>query len=155
MTETTHTIQATADIPLAATSYAPAEAPSVAVVISSGTGFARSFYKRLAAYFCEQGAWVLTYDFRGIGASANPTLLQEADLPDWGSDLDAVLRWVREAQPDLPVVHLGHSAGGHVVAFSEESRRIHKHLFVAAGAGTLWQHFVSRWPLELYFWWVQ
>lgn len=140
-------------VTLAATVFAPDGPATVAVVVSSGTGFRRRTYRHLAAWLCERGALVVTYDFRGIGDSATDALLQEADLPDWGRDLDAVLAWVAEAHPDLPVVHLGHSAGGHIVGFSRRARRVRRHLFVAVGAGTLWQHFVRRWPLELWFWW--
>ena len=153
MTLATHTVLSEPGISLAATSYAPDGPPQVAVILSSGTGFARSFYRRLAGYLCDQGAYVVTYDFRGIAESSSPELLRTADLPDWGKDLDAVIRWVRDTHPGLPVVHLGHSAGGHIVAFSKEARHVQKHLFVAVGSGTLWHHFVSRWPLETYFWW--
>ncbi|MEM8711136.1 MAG: alpha/beta fold hydrolase [Planctomycetota bacterium] len=141
-------------VSLTTTVYRPDVSPSVAIVMSSGTGFGRSFYRRLAEFFCDKGAAVVTYDYRAIGDSSSPELLQETDIPDWGRDLDAVLSWTRGAFSGSRVVHVGHSAGGHIVAFSKRAREIEKHLFVAVGSGTLWQHFVSRWPMEIYFWWI-
>lgn len=141
-------------VDLALTTFSPADPPTRVVIVSSGTGYARRFYRGLAEDLCARGAYVVTYDFRGVAESATPDLLRVADLPDWGRDLDAVIRHAHALHPGLPIGHIGHSAGGHIVAFSAEAHRVQKHVFVAVGAGTLWQHFVSRWPLELYFWWI-
>ncbi|MDP3370866.1 MAG: alpha/beta hydrolase, partial [Brevundimonas sp.] len=46
-----------------------AEAPTVAVLVSSGTGFPKGFYDRFARHLAARGAVVLTYDFRGIAGS--------------------------------------------------------------------------------------
>mgnify|MGYP006211665911 CR=1 FL=1 len=43
--------------------------PTVAVLISSGTGMPKGFYDRFARHLAGRGAVVLTYDFRGIAGS--------------------------------------------------------------------------------------
>jgi predicted alpha/beta hydrolase len=149
-----HTIVTPDGVELAATSYTPDGDVTRAVIVSSGTGFPMAFYRHFAEFLRARGALVVTYDYRGIDGSATPELLGRADLPDWAEDLDAVVRWVAGRHPELPLHHVGHSVGGHLVAFSKESHRFAGHQFVAVGAGTMWQHFVSRWPLEIYFWWV-
>lgn len=149
-----HAIQITPEVTLAATSYAPDDEPERVVIISSGTGFPRSFYRHAAAYLQARGAFVVTYDYRGIADSASDALLQHTDLPDWAEDLDAVITWATANHPDLPMFHIGHSVGGHIAALSAQAHRFEKQLLIACGAGTLWQHFISRWPLELYFWWI-
>lgn len=140
-------------VKIAATLHASA-APKAAIIISSGTGFRRSYYHPLAQFFAARGAAVLTYDYRGIGGSATSDLLQSADLPDWGRlDFAATIDWLASKYADLPISHLGHSAGGHIVGFAENAPKVRRHAFVAVGSGTWWRHWISRWPLALFFWW--
>ena len=40
--------------------------PSLAVLVSSGTGFPKGFYDRFARHLARRGAIVLTYDYRGF-----------------------------------------------------------------------------------------
>ena len=130
------------------------EAPSVCVLISSGTGFKKEFYQKTAEYFAARGAAVLLYDYRGIGASRTRAHLLQANLPDWGSfDMRAGIDFLSATYPGLQISHLGHSAGGHLVGFAENQHRIAKHAFVACGSGTWYRHDLNRWAVELYFWW--
>ena len=70
--------------PLSMRLYRPA-APHIAVLISSGTGFPKGFYDRIARHLAGRGAMVLTYDFRGIAGSRPEDLAAlEMDYPDWG-----------------------------------------------------------------------
>lgn len=131
-----------------------AAAPRVAVLVSSGTGFPKSFYDRFARHLAERGGAVLTYDFRGIGGSRPSDLAAlRMDYPDWGRlDMPAALDALMQAAPGLPVVHVGHSVGGHFLGFMDNHARIARHAFISVGSGYWARHFPSNWALELFFW---
>jgi predicted alpha/beta hydrolase len=131
-----------------------AKASKVAVLVSSGTGFHKRFYERFARHLAGRGAAVLTYDFRGIAGSRPDNLkAMQMDYPDWGRlDMPAALDALIEAAPGLPVVHVGHSVGGHFIGFMPNQDRIGRHAFVSVGSG-YWGHHHRRYnPLELFFW---
>lgn len=131
------------------------DAPSICVLASSGTGFAKEFYVPLARHLAGRGAAVLVYDYRGIASSQRSGQLLTADLPDWGRlDMSAAVGYLRAAYPGTPITQLGHSAGGHLAGFATNHDQISRHAFVACGGGTWYKHAPGRWPLELYFWWI-
>lgn len=132
----------------------PVEAPRAAVLISSGTGFPKGFYERFARHMQARGLTALTYDFRGIAASRPDDLAaMQMDYPDWGRlDMPAALDELAEAAPGLPLVHVGHSVGGHFVGFMDNHDRIRRHAFVSVGSGYWGKHHRSYNPLELFFW---
>lgn len=131
-----------------------AEHPTIAVLMSSGTGFPKGFYERFARHLAGKGAVVLTYDFRGIAGSRPEDLAaMRMDYPDWGRlDMPAALDALIEATPGVPVVHVGHSVGGHFLGFMPNQDRIARHAFVSVGIGYWGQHHRSYNPLELLFW---
>ena len=60
--------------------------PSSAVVIVCGAGIPARFYRRLARYLAERGAAVLTFDYRGIGASRTGSLRKmTSGMDDWAA----------------------------------------------------------------------
>lgn len=131
-----------------------AKAPQVALLVSSGTGFPKRFYERFARHLASRGAAVVTYDFRGIAGSRPDDLrAMQMDYPDWGRlDMPAALDALIEAAPGLPVVHVGHSVGGHFMGFMPNHDRIARHAFISVGSG-YWGHHHRRYnPVELFFW---
>ncbi len=140
--------------PLAGTLYR-GDVPQVAILISAGTGFPRRFYRHAARYFAARGAVVLTFDFRGTGESGAVDLAQsEIDYPDWGRlDMTAALETLEAAAPGLPLVQLGHSAGGMFAGFMENHAKVVRHAFVSVGTGFWGAHHLWRIPMELFFWW--
>ena len=129
-------------------------APTVAVLVSSGTGFPKGFYARFAKHLAARGAAVLTYDYRGVGGSRPDDLkTMQMDYPDWGRlDMAAALDALTAAAPGLPVVHVGHSVGGHFLGFMGNQGRIDRHAFVSVGSGYWGRHHRDYNPLELFFW---
>lgn len=129
--------------------------PTHAVLVTSGTGFPKGFYERFARHVAARGAVVLTYDMRGIGGSRPADLAaMEMTYEDWGRlDMPAALEALIEAAPGLPVVHVGHSVGGHFAGFMSNHARISRHAFVAVGSGYWRRHPLSYNPIELFFWW--
>lgn len=139
--------------PLSMRLYRPA-APVFALLVSSGTSFPKGFYDRFARHAAGRGAVVLTYDFRGIAGSRPSDLAAMAmDYPDWGRlDMPAALDALRDAAPRLPVVHVGHSVGGHFVGFMPNHAIIERHAFVSVGTGYWGRHHRRYNPMELFFW---
>ena len=128
--------------------------PTIAILVSSGTGFPKGFYDRFARHLAGRGAVVLTYDYRGIAGSRPADLAAlRMDYPDWGRlDMPAALNALIEAAPGLPVVHVGHSVGGHFLGFMPNQDRITRNAFVSVGTGYWGLHHRSYNPLELFFW---
>ncbi|QTN18505.1 alpha/beta fold hydrolase [Brevundimonas sp. AJA228-03] len=131
-------------------------APTHAVLVTSGTGFPKGFYERFARHLASRGAIVLTHDMRGIGASRPDDLAAlQMTYEDWGRlDMPAALDALIAAAPGLPVVHVGHSVGGHFAGFMPNHAKIARHAFVAVGSGYWRKHPVSYNPTELFFWWI-
>ena len=147
------TAPAVDDFPLSMRLLAPSD-PVAAVLVSSGTGFPKGFYDRFARHLAGRGAAVLTYDFRGIAGSRPEDLAaMKMDYPDWGRlDKPAALDALAEAAPGLPLLHVGHSVGGHFLGFMPNHHRIARHAFVSVGSGWWGAHHRSYNPLELFFW---
>lgn len=128
--------------------------PEIAILVTSGTGFPKGFYERFARHLAAKGAVVLTYDFRGIGGSRPDDLARmDMDYTDWGRlDMPAALDALAAQAPGLPIVHLGHSVGGHFAGFMPNHDLISRHAFVSVGSGYWGRHHRSYNPLELFFW---
>ncbi len=129
--------------------------PTVAVLVSAGTGFPRRFYSEMARYLAQQGAIVLTYDYRGIGGShADDVATSGIDYPDWGRlDMPAAVDTLQIAAPDLPITHIGHSVGGHFIGLMPNHTKIARHAFLSVGTGFWRNHHLKSIPFELLFWW--
>lgn len=148
------TIKASDDFLLSATLHSASD-PKVAILISAGTGFPKEFYYPVAQYLAGKGALVLTYDYRGIAASRSGELVKsDIDIPDWGKlDLAAAIDALEKQAKGLPITHLAHSVGGHLIGFPENHRKVKRHAFVSVGVGYWGHHHKSYWPLEFFFWW--
>ena len=66
--------------------WRPAGDPEAAVVINSATGVLARYYHRYARWLADEGFAVLTYDYRGIGAS-RPSDIRNCGYrwQDWAS----------------------------------------------------------------------
>lgn len=125
------------------------------VLISSGTGFPKEYFRAFARAGAARGWACLLYDYRGIAGSAPEDLAGFAmDYPDWGRlDMPAALDRVAEEGAG-PLVHVGHSVGGHFVGFWDNHDRVDRHVFVCVGSGNWAKHHLSSIPSELFFWWL-
>lgn len=110
------------------------------VLIHPATAVTQGFYEAFARYLCGLGLHVLTYDYRGTGQSLphSPNGLRgfEATMSQWMlEDVGAVTRWAAARFPDLPLLAVGHSVGGHAIGISPETGRLRGALLVATHAG--------------------
>ena len=84
--------------------YDPVSGAKAAILINAGTGIPQYFYASFAAYLASRGFGVLTYDYRGIGASAPRSLRgYEATKVDWGRlDFTAAFSRLEREYPEVP-----------------------------------------------------
>jgi predicted alpha/beta hydrolase len=118
----------------------PAARSAIGVVlIHPATAVPQRLYASFAEALAARGFHVVTYDYRGIGHSRPASLRGfDARMQDW-ADLDAegITDWARTRWPDLPLLAVGHSFGGHAIGLCEGSRHLAAAALVAAQAGSL------------------
>ena len=139
---------ATDDHPLAGRLfYPPAEAapPRAAVIIHGATAVPQGFYARFARHLAATlEVVVFTYDYRGVGESRSVDSLRgmQADMRDWGErDFTGAMNTVRARFPELPLLAVCHSFGGHALAMSDAA-----HLLSGAVGFGVQLPWVGHWP---------
>lgn len=129
-------LQALDGVRLEGSFFEPASARAT-LLVGSGTGIPRRFYARFARAAAARGFATLTFDYRGVGGSAPPTLRGfEARYRDIGQqDIPGAIDWLAGRYPDLPLVHVGHSAGGQQLGLAPNVGRVRAAVFVAVSTG--------------------
>jgi predicted alpha/beta hydrolase len=124
----------------------PLNAPTTVVVITCGAGIPAKFYRRFARYLAERGAAVLTFDYRGIGASREGSLRNlKAGMDDWAvKDLGAALAEARTTYPQLPLSAVAHSVGTLYVGATPDASRLSRLVFLGPHTG-YWRDYGPRW----------
>jgi predicted alpha/beta hydrolase len=147
------TAKAADGYPLAVTRFPAEGRPWATLLIAGAMGVKQDFYEPLARFLAENGIHVLTFDYRGMGASREGSLRGlKADVMTWAqSDLDAMLREARSAGPGLPAFALGHSLGGQLFGAVREGSRLDAIVTVTAGSG--WYRHNHLMPLQVRFFW--
>lgn len=107
------------------------------VLLHPATAVTQGYYEAFAGYLAAQGFHVLTYDYRGTGRSLVGGLRgYRASMLEWMmDDVAAVTRWAAARWPDLPLLAVGHSVGGHAIGLSPETPRLRAAVLVASHAG--------------------
>jgi predicted alpha/beta hydrolase len=124
---------------LSATRYEPAAAPRGWVVVANAMGVKQAYYRGLARWLAEKGWAVVTFDYRGVGAS-RPAPPGPVSLFDWAQkDLEGVLQWARGH--GRPVVFLGHSLGTQLLGLAPSAVSLHAVIGVGSQTGDY-----RRWP---------
>jgi alpha-beta hydrolase superfamily lysophospholipase len=117
MTLSTFTYAAEDGAQIAAYRWDPAAAPRAAVQITHGMGEHARRYEHVARALNDAGYVVYAQDHRGHGASviSEPGDLGEGGWPALVDEIGALSARVRDEQPGLPLVLLGHSMGSFAV----------------------------------------
>jgi len=142
---------------LAATIYEPVQgAPICGVLITAGTGFPQRLYAKLASWLAEQGALVMTFDYRGIGGSRPEDLAAlEMDYADWGRlDQEVAGQYLQALCPDVPFYHIAHSVGGLHFGFCQSFDLFQRHAFLSVGVGSMTTHKPWFVPMALTLWYL-
>jgi predicted alpha/beta hydrolase len=137
--------------------FVPSGSPaniSTAVVVTCGAGIPAKYYYRLARYLAERGGAVLTYDYRGIGASREGSLRGlRAGMEHWaGFDFAAALAEARSTYSRLPLSAVAHSVGTLFVGAAPDAARLAKIVFFGPHTG-YWRDYAAKWRWALFFVW--
>ena len=138
--------------------YPPADVtPLAAIAFHPGTAVPIQFYKRFLGYLASEGFVTIAYDNRGTGASRPTTGLRGCTYRylDYGTlDAVAVLDFVRDAFPELPLLIVGHSAGGQQLPLypAEAYRGVKGALLFAVSTGYVAGLATYYKPQALAFW---
>ncbi len=145
------TIAAADGYRLAAREYAAAGEARGAVLIVPAMAVPQDFYAPFAGWLGQQGWHVVTFDYRGMGDSAPATLRGfEADILTWArQDTAAALAFARSRAAGRPLVWIGHSLGGQILAMTPGNEHIAAAVTVASGVG-YWRE--NAYPLRYYSW---
>lgn len=152
----TEVLRGTADgVPIALRHFEPRVPPRGAVLIAPAMGVQQRFYQRLASWLAARGFHVITFDYRGMGASRRGSLRAErADVITWAEkDASAALAALRERAGALPITWIGHSLGGQIIPFVDGHEQLAKIVTIAAGSG-YWR--INAAPTRrkvLFLWW--
>ena len=125
------------------------------VVIAPATSVRARYYHRFAEYLHASGCDVVTFDYRGIGASRPLGGLRRfnASYVDWGRyDLEAVLQYVTSRYPGQPIDVVAHSIGGFTLGLAASSHRVRRALTVGAQIA-YWPDYVLRKRLQMMLRW--
>ncbi|MFO0593900.1 MAG: alpha/beta fold hydrolase [Myxococcaceae bacterium] len=142
-------ITATDGYALGARLYGP-ESRGPLIVINGATGVPQRYYARFAEWAVHRGATVITWDYRGIGAS-RPHRLRGFDgtMRDWGQrDFEGVLQLAATRFPGRELVLVGHSIGGQILGQAASNARIARALTVGSQLGSwrLWPGY-KKWAM--------
>lgn len=107
------------------------------ILIAPATGIKQNFYQSFAQWLSQQGYDVMTFDFRGIGASLyEPLKHSEASILDWGQrDLPACLDALLNKTQAKKAILIGHSAGGQLLGVMHNYHKIEKLISIAGSTG--------------------
>jgi predicted alpha/beta hydrolase len=135
------TLSATDGVPLAADLHLPPDGVVThAVVIAPAMAVKRRYYSAFSAWLAEGGAAVIVPDYRGIGGSGHART--EASMVVWGErDLPAAAAALRARYPDVPLLYVGHSAGGQLFGL-QQIEAFAGVMLVASGSG-YWRHYAG------------
>lgn len=113
-----------------------------AVVIHGATAVKQTYYAPFAAYLAERGMRVLTYDYRGVGASRPGSLRGlSATMTDWAA-LDARAAHAHALSlSDANLAFVGHSFGGQIVGLVDDLKEAKGAVLVGSQLG-----YVGHWP---------
>lgn len=136
-----------------ATFFEPELPPRASVLIVAAMGVGQKFYGRLAAWLAAQGYRAVTFDFQGIGLSRTGALRSlQVNITDWArDDCEAMVQALLCEVPGKPLIWLGHSLGGQILALVPSRARIAKVVTVACGSGYWLENTPS---LRRRAWWI-
>jgi predicted alpha/beta hydrolase len=141
---------------LAGRHYAPTQQAVGAVLIVPAMAVPQAFYQAFATFLAENGHHVLSFDFRGIGASKKPGRSLrgvDTDLVRWAEqDAAAALTELRLRAGQLPITWVGHSFGGQVLPLTPNHHLISQVITVSTGSG-YWRENAAPLRKKVAFFW--
>ncbi|WP_452226078.1 alpha/beta hydrolase family protein [Lacinutrix cladophorae] len=135
------------------TIFSPEKSNKKSIVISSATGVLQKFYSKFALHFSTLGFTIYTFDYYGIGASNTESLKKnKANLNTWALDQAAVIKFVKQKQPQNKVTLITHSIGGQLIGLNPEIHTVDSIITVASQTG-YWKYFKGFPKFRLFAFW--
>lgn len=124
----------------------------VALIVSA-MAIKQSFYADFAEWLAAKSWETITFDYRGMGDSAPKSLRGlETDILTWArQDCAAALAFARARAAGRPLLWIGHSLGGQILAMTPGNESLTAAITVASGSG-YWRE--NAYPLRRYSWWL-
>ncbi len=134
----------------------PTTARHGVIVIPCAMGVRQTYYSSFADWLCRQGYLVVSFDYRGIGDSAPPSLRGfNATVTDWAKkDFNAVLLAAQQALPTGKLFVIGHSLGGQLPGLLPDNAQIDGMITIGAGNGYWRYNAPPAKRVVWWFWWV-
>ena len=128
--------------------------PRAVVVIAPGGGIRAASYRRLAEHLCRQGAAVLCFDYRGIGASRQGSLRGlDANMLIWGrDDLGGALVHAVTRFPASTLGLVCHSIACTLIGAAPNASDIRRVVFFAPHTA-FWGDYLRSARVPLFFTW--
>jgi predicted alpha/beta hydrolase len=122
---------------LSAHTFGDAHAARAAVLLVPAMGVEQQYYAPFAHWLLEQGYFVVTFDYRGVGHSRHGSLRGlDADVMTWAQhDAASLVDWAAERIGNKPLLWVGHSLGGQILGLLPNVHRVTAMATVAAGSG--------------------
>jgi len=139
---------------LAATLFEPQGEATGVVIIGSAFGVEQAFYYKFASFLCEAGYTVITFDFRGIGAS-NSDAQARHRLAQWGElDIEAVIAFAQTLPAGQQLHFVGHSIAGQVLGLAKGAQQLQSIQTVGSSFPHLsrWDKLGDKLKMGLFFW---
>ena len=124
-------------VKLSAHTFGDVHAARAAVLIVPAMGVEQQYYAPFAHWLFEQGYFVVTFDYRGMGHSRHGSLRAlKADVMTWAqTDTSTMVDWVGGTIGSKPLLWVGHSLGGQILGLLPNAERVAAMATVAAGSG--------------------
>ena len=133
-----HSTVVTGDgVKLSAHTFGDVHVARAAVLIVPAMGVEQQYYAPFAHWLFEQGYFVVTFDYRGMGHSRRgPLRALKADVMTWAqNDTSTLVDWVGDLVGSKPLLWVGHSLGGQILGLLPNAERVAAMATVAAGSG--------------------
>lgn len=144
--------------PLQGHLYGDPATAKAGLLIAPAMGVEQRYYAAFARWMASQGWLVLSFDYRGMGASRPETMKHslrglDADIRTWAEhDAAAALSHLDQLLGDDREIHwLGHSLGGQILGMLPNRSRVSRAVTVGCGSG-YWRE--NSLGLRRYVWWL-
>lgn len=137
------------NFPLKGLLFEPTEAIKGAILLNTGLGIPKEFYKNYAAYLAEKGYACLVYDYRGINeVKTDKITAKTINLRNWGLiDMVDTLEFLKIKYPTTKLYLVGHSIGGQLAGLMKNHHLLERIIMISTTGG-YWPLF--NFPLNIF-----
>lgn len=117
------------------------------LLIAPAMGVTSKYYIPFATWLYEHGFNVMILDYSGTGLSGSENIKNcNVVLKDWVKNIEIAGKELKETNPTLPLIFLGHSIGSQLFGFIENTKLFDKAVFIASSTG-YWKdgHSPQKW----------